>query len=102
MTADDLGLSCLNVYHISTRQFNIRPIRQGEVLGDVDMPTTTCFSIWLCKCGMGVKAVTEQRGKRESERGSAKQRSQRAVTCPKCGNRRLIECDKVVSVTNEH
>jgi hypothetical protein len=62
------------------------------------MPTMTCVSIWRCNCGMTIRAVTEQvSSERKFPGAPLSGNHDGVVTCPQCGNKRFIECDRIMT-----
>lgn len=57
------------------------------------MSAITTISAWLCKCGTGVKVISEC----DHARPDAKQ----AVACPSCGDTQLVFADKIISITDD-
>ena len=49
-------------------------------------------TVWLCKCGMHIKAVAEA----ESEQPTAIQ-----IACPKCGDTQVVHADNIISVSKD-
>jgi hypothetical protein len=64
--------SCLNILYIPIfiPDGSHSPQFCNAKFWGIDMPTMTCVSVWRCKCGVNIRAVTEQdNSKRKSQPG---------------------------------